>query len=126
MSIYNSSAPDQVAFLGGHCEAKVAIVDDVEFLERLLKVRGELPALQHVVDLVTLIYTSGTTGNPKGVMIDHANVAWEVGGYATQLAEVDSEGHIVPSYLPMAHIAERMVSHYAWLYEGIEVVCVPD
>jgi long-chain acyl-CoA synthetase len=152
-----------VAFLGGHCEAKVAIVDDVEFLERLLKVRGELPALQHVVvvddpqglaptdvlpfgdllggapvdldaaadaadpaDLVTLIYTSGTTGNPKGVMIDHANVAWEVGGYATQLAEVDSEGHIVPSYLPMAHIAERMVSHYAWLYEGIEVVCVPD
>ena len=49
VSIYNTSAPEQIAYLAGHCEARVAIVDDVEFLARLLEVRGELPDLQHVV-----------------------------------------------------------------------------
>jgi long-chain acyl-CoA synthetase len=162
VSIYNTSAPEQVAYLAGHCRAKVAIVDDLGFLARILEVRDELPDLQHVVvvsdpeglapegvlhfedllgadpvdleaaaaaadpsDLVTLIYTSGTTGAPKGVMIDHVNLAWEVGGYAIQL-ESATEDHVVPSYLPMAHIAERMVSHYSWVFEGIEVVCVSD
>ncbi len=48
ISIYNSSAPEQVQYLVGHCEAVVAIVEDIGFLERFLKVRRELPALRHV------------------------------------------------------------------------------
>ena len=28
-----------------------------------------------------MIYTSGTTGPPKGVMLDHANIAWQSVGY---------------------------------------------
>ena len=39
VSIYNSSAPEQVQYLAGHCNAKLAIVEDVDFLERFLKVR---------------------------------------------------------------------------------------
>src|SRR5215475_10410083 len=31
ISIYNSSAPEQVQYLAGHCEASVAIVEDVGF-----------------------------------------------------------------------------------------------
>ena len=45
VSIYNSSAPDQVQYLVGHCRAKVAVVEDEGFLERFLKVRDELPDL---------------------------------------------------------------------------------
>ena len=51
VSIYNSSSPEQIAYLAGHCAAKVAIVEDIGFLERFLKVRDELPALEHIVVL---------------------------------------------------------------------------
>jgi long-chain acyl-CoA synthetase len=46
ISIYNSSAPEQVQYLAGHCGASVAIAEDVGFLERFLKVRSELPELR--------------------------------------------------------------------------------
>ena len=51
ISIYNSSSPDQVQYLAGHCKAKVAIVEDIGFLERFLKVRDELPDLETIVVL---------------------------------------------------------------------------
>src|SRR5699024_5471149 len=46
LSIYNSSAPDQVRFLVGHSGARVAIVGDDSFLARFAPVRDELPALE--------------------------------------------------------------------------------
>src|SRR5262245_39943369 len=49
ISIYNSSSPEQIAYLVRHCEASVAIVEDEELLGRLLQVRPELPDLAHVV-----------------------------------------------------------------------------
>lgn len=161
LSIYNSSAPEQVAYLAGHSRARIAVVDDIGFLERLLKVRGELPDLRAVVvvddpdrlapdgvfrfadllgdspvdfdaavdsvlpdDLATVIYTSGTTGPPKGVMLDHANIAWQVLGH-NALLEPQPDPRTV-SYLPMAHIAERIVTHYNWLWLRSEVTCCPD
>jgi long-chain acyl-CoA synthetase len=76
-------------------------------------------------DLATVIYTSGTTGDPKGVMIDHANVCWT--GESLRLAlDFSTEGFRVVSYLPMAHIAERMVSHYSGISLGYEVTTCPD
>jgi long-chain acyl-CoA synthetase len=42
-------APEQIAYIAGHCEAKVAIVEDRGFLERWEKIRSDLPNLQHVV-----------------------------------------------------------------------------
>ncbi len=163
ISIYNSSSPEQIAYLVGHCEAKVGIVEDIGFLESFLEVRGELPALQHLgvlrdpaglapddiftyddllgadpvdlaeaamvaqpEDLATLIYTSGTTGPPKGVMITHQNVAWTVESL-TRCIDFDSyAGKRLVSYLPMAHIAERMVSHYQQAFLGYEVTCCPN
>ena len=163
ISIYNSSAPEQVQFLVGHCDAKVAIVEDVGYLERFLKVRSELPALEHIVlmedpdgvapddvgawdallaldpvdieaasqvaqpsDLATVIYTSGTTGPPKGVMLDHANICWTAESLRLTLAHVAAEGRRLVSYLPMAHIAERMTSHYQQALLGYEVTTCPE
>ena len=48
-SIYNSSAPEQVQYLASHAGAKVVIVEDEGFLERVLKVRDEIPTLERIV-----------------------------------------------------------------------------
>ncbi len=163
ISIYNSSAPEQVQYLAHHCEAQVAIVEDLDFLDRILKVRDELPALREIVviddpearapdsvhrwesllgsdpvdldvaaqivqpsDLATVIYTSGTTGPPKGVMLDHENVCWTVESLRLSLDEFSTEGRRLVSYLPMAHIAERMTSHYQGAALGYEVTTCPE
>jgi long-chain acyl-CoA synthetase len=162
ISIYNSSAPEQVQYLVGHCEASVAIVEDIGFLERFLKVRSELPALRHIAivddpellaaddihrwdvllgaapltidgelgnaradDLLTVIYTSGTTGPPKGVMLDHENMDWTMLSFRQALG-IDPTGFRVVSYLPMAHVAERTVSHYMAIAAAYEVTTCPD
>ena len=53
ISIYNSSSPEQIAYLAGHAEASVAIVEDATFLDRVLEVRADLPALRHLVAVET-------------------------------------------------------------------------
>jgi long-chain acyl-CoA synthetase len=75
-------------------------------------------------DPVTLLYTSGTTGTPKGVIITHANVAAEQ-------AAVQAVGNARPrtrwvSYLPLAHIAERMFTLYLAADNGWHVHFCPD
>jgi long-subunit acyl-CoA synthetase (AMP-forming) len=75
-------------------------------------------------DILTLIYTSGTTGNPKGVQITQRNIVETVRSYS-QIIEFPDGGRIV-SYLPMAHVAERNVSHYLPMAFGFEVTCVKN
>jgi long-chain acyl-CoA synthetase len=77
-------------------------------------------------DLLTVIYTSGTTGPPKGVMLSHRNVLASAGGLGHYLGRDDDTGRRLVSYLPMAHIAERMVSHYCHLLRGSEATVCPD
>jgi long-chain acyl-CoA synthetase len=151
ISIYNSSSPEQIAYLVGHARARVAIVGDGDLLARFEEARPELPHLEHLCsierdwaglleaepvdldaavartdpdDLATVIYTSGTTGPPKGVQISHRNVAWTVESYRALLG--DLEGYRTVSYLPMAHIAERLHSHYLGLASGFEVTPCPE
>src|SRR5215211_9279940 len=75
-------------------------------------------------DVLTLIYTSGTTGPPKGVQITHRNITETVRSYDELIGFPDG-GRIV-SYLPMAHVAERNVSHYLPLMCGFTVTCCPN
>jgi long-chain acyl-CoA synthetase len=76
-----------------------------EFERRWRAVRPE--------DLATLIYTSGTTGPPKGVMVSHANVVWTAESLTRIVPLEPGLRHI--SYLPLAHIAERMAGYYLHL-----------
>ena len=163
VSIYNSSSPEEIQYLADHAGAEIAIVEDAAFLERLLKVRGELPRLKQIYvidppadgcpegvqptsvlmdkgsadldglagaiqsdDIATLIYTSGTTGPPKGVMISQYNVVYTVESLRRCFGLDSFLGRRVVSYLPMAHIAERMMSHYQTLILGYSVYCCPD
>jgi long-chain acyl-CoA synthetase len=77
-------------------------------------------------DLVTLIYTSGTTGPSKGVMIDHRNVCWTAECLRIAIDIDDMAGKRLVSYLPMAHVAERINSHYLAVFNGMEVTCCPE
>ncbi|MCZ7535555.1 MAG: AMP-binding protein [Acidimicrobiia bacterium] len=75
--------------------------------------------------MATVNYTSGTTGPPKGVVLDHRNIVWTLESFSDTF-EMDVSGFRVVSYLPMAHIAERMVSHYMATAFGFEVTTCPD
>jgi long-chain acyl-CoA synthetase len=61
-------------------------------------------------DPLTLIYTSGTTGPPKGVILTHRGLLYQL-GVVQRLLDVQP-GQRGLSYLPLAHIAERMATHY--------------
>jgi long-subunit acyl-CoA synthetase (AMP-forming) len=166
VSIYNSSAPDQIDYLVNHCGAKLAIVEDDGFIARFESVRDRLPSLEHIVvvegsdaiddsvirygellanepadlaaaatagtpdDLATVIYTSGTTGPPKGVMLSNYNIVWSLESISRSMrAQTDLEdltGYRHVSYLPMAHIMERLLGHYYMIEFATQVTCCPD
>jgi long-chain acyl-CoA synthetase len=67
-------------------------------------------------DLATLIYTSGTTGTPKGVMHTFAAFAYNAKTLAAQL-HLTAEERIL-SYLPLAHIVERVGVEFLFLLLG--------
>ena len=88
---------------------------------------GEITARMAAIkpdDPLALLYTSGTTGNPKGVLLTHRNIL-----YAMTAGE--ATGVVVPrvrwvSYLPLAHIAERMLSIYLPIRSAGHVHFCPD
>jgi long-chain acyl-CoA synthetase len=75
-------------------------------------------------DSATLLYTSGTTGPPKGVLLTHHNVLYECTAL-DRLTGLAPEGSSV-SYLPLAHIAERVLSIYGPLTRRSHVWFCPD
>jgi long-chain acyl-CoA synthetase len=74
--------------------------------------------------LATLIYTSGTTGTPKGVMISQHNVVWTLESLR-RAANLEMGARMV-SYLPLAHIAERLATHYLGTYLAGQVWYCPN
>jgi long-chain acyl-CoA synthetase len=160
-SLYATSTPEQIAYVVGDAQAKVAIIEEA-FAPQFLPAREQLPALATVVvlegdtvpahpgtvawadveatesdfdvdaawravepeDLITLIYTSGTTGPPKGVQLVHRNLM-----AATKAVEElinFPDGSKVISWLPSAHIAERMAHHYLPIVYAMTITCCPN
>uniref|UniRef100_A0A8C9GE92 Long-chain-fatty-acid--CoA ligase n=1 Tax=Piliocolobus tephrosceles TaxID=591936 RepID=A0A8C9GE92_9PRIM len=71
-------------------------------------------------DLSIVCFTSGTTGNPKGAMLTHGNVVADFSGFLkvteSQWAPTCADVHI--SYLPLAHMFERMVQSVVYCHGG--------
>lgn len=92
-------------------------VKDQVILEKALK--------QKPGQCACLIYTSGTTGNPKGCMLSHDNICWEVVPMMEATKKSDptypEQAHRVVSYLPLSHIAGLTVDLMAHLHIGHEL-----
>ena len=67
-------------------------------------------------EMATIIYTSGTTGNPKGVMQNFLGLAWALSSGAKRVTFGDNERML--SYLPLAHVAERILVEQGMLRYG--------
>ncbi len=75
-------------------------------------------------EMATIVYTSGSTGQPKGVM--HNFNAFRVAGTSlTDLMKIDgqsvSEDDRLLSYLPLAHVFERVCVENLSVYYGCHV-----
>ena len=155
-SIYNTSAPDQIRYLFSNAENKVVItekdflpavkaagadlarlivvdadVDGCLTLEQLESLGAnadfDFDAMWRAVrpgDIATLIYTSGTTGPPKGVELTHANVMAAFSAIVDLIGMQPTDR--ITSYLPHAHIADRVTGHYANMVLGVQVTDVAD
>jgi len=75
-------------------------------------------------DIATLIYTSGTTGKPKGVETTHANLLFEA--FTVEEVLGIEFGDRITSFLPSAHIADRMTALYTQEVFGTQVTVVSD
>ncbi|NXC65694.1 ACSL5 ligase, partial [Anhinga anhinga] len=111
------------------CLKTIILMDlfDKGFKDRGAKVGVEILALQEVEelgrnnirepvppkpeDLCIVCFTSGTTGNPKGAMLTHQNVVANAAAFlrSTENAVECTSSDITMSYLPLAHMFERVV-----------------
>lgn len=67
-------------------------------------------------DIMSIIYTSGTTGTPKGVVLQKLSTVFAI-HYAKQVFSMDNNERFF-SYLPLSHIAERMLIEMGSLVTG--------
>ncbi|OSC31927.1 long-chain fatty acid--CoA ligase [Mycobacterium vulneris] len=154
-SVYNTLPAEQLTYLFDNAGAEVVIceeqyVDRIRAsgapIEHIVCIDGSPPGTISVDDLyaaapedfdfestwravqpddvVTLIYTSGTTGNPKGVEMTHASLLFEAYGLDAVLGS--RFGDRTTSYLPSAHIADRMMALYPLEVFGTQVTAVGD
>lgn len=94
---------------------KITSLDDVEKMGQDSN-RGMNPPQPD--DIITINYTSGTTGNPKGVVLTHRSANAATAASLVTCRQSSDNCHL--SYLPLAHIYER-VSENMCLISGVRI-----
>ncbi|RKP10848.1 hypothetical protein THASP1DRAFT_27387 [Thamnocephalis sphaerospora] len=98
-------------------EKGIKLVDFAE-VEQAGRERPVPPQLPSHADLANICYTSGTTGNPKGAILTHRNLIAAMLGVQEALSPRNDDCHI--SYLPLAHVFER-VSIISMIHNGVAI-----
>ncbi len=70
-------------------------------------------------DIRMLIYTSGTTGKPKGAMISHSNIIFQINSVYQMIKSEESDEQLC--FLPLCHVVERLFSVETQLATGLTV-----
>ncbi len=78
-----------------------ADIDDAELESRRTSAAAD--------DVATIIYTSGTTGRPKGCMLTHGNLDFELGVALEELDQLFTEDAATLLFLPLAHVFARII-----------------
>ena len=90
--------------------------NDAALLAQVDQIKKTIP-VDHVT---TFIYTSGTTGTPKGVMLTHRNIYFNLMMGKKSFPFNDAPDQKVLSFLPLNHIFEKLAS-YIYLYSGMSI-----
>lgn len=99
-------------------------LENVIDFNSFLQTPFEVPAITVMeADIATIIYTSGSTGKPKGVELTHKNLISQIKD--VEIAIPITAYEIALSFLPLAHIFERMVVLY-YLANGISIYFADD
>lgn len=89
---------------------------DADLLNQVEVIKKEIP-VDHVA---TFIYTSGTTGTPKGVMLTHKSIYFNLQSGKKSFPFPDQPEQKVLSFLPLNHIFEKVAS-YIYMYSGMSI-----
>ncbi|NXO74264.1 ACSL1 ligase, partial [Phainopepla nitens] len=126
--IMDSFAMDLVEY-GKKCGVEVFSMRELEELGRAHRQKPMPPKPE---DLAIICFTSGTTGNPKGAMITHQNIVSNASAFikATEKSFMPSTDDVLISFLPLAHMFERIVEVSICLikmhkYFLLELRCLP-
>jgi len=149
--LYPTLAPDTITHILTHSEAKACFVGKLDAWENMKPgMPAGLPCISYPLsppdvikncegwdaicarqaplqdevlrgadELATLIYTSGTTGRPKGVMQNFGSFAWALDAGIKRI-DMTAEDRML-SYLPLAHVVERVLVEHGWLRTGMRV-----
>ncbi|XP_023804318.1 long-chain-fatty-acid--CoA ligase 1-like [Cyanistes caeruleus] len=93
---------------GKKCGVEVFSMREIEELGRAHRQKPMPPKPE---DLAVICFTSGTTGNPKGAMITHQNIVSNASAFVktTEKSFTPSTDDVLISFLPLAHMFERIV-----------------
>ena len=91
-------------------------LQDADLLQQVDVIKKTIPVDQ----VATFIYTSGTTGTPKGVMLTHNNIYFNLQAGKKSFPFPDAPDQKVLSFLPLNHIFEKVAS-YIYLYSGMSI-----
>ena len=89
---------------------------DTNLLAQVEQIKKSIPVKQ----VTTFIYTSGTTGTPKGVMLTHESIYFNLMMGKKSFPFNDAPDQKVLSFLPLNHIFEKLAT-YIYMFSGMSI-----